>query len=340
MKAIVCTEFGPPDVLHLEEVEKPVPKDNEVLISVYATSVNYGDLVARNFKNVTPGQFNMPFLFWLLSRIFFGLTKPKIKILGSEFAGEIEAAGKDVTLFKKGDPVLGYLGQNMGAYAEYLCMPENGVLAIKPTNMTYEEAAAVPMGAIMALHLLREKGNIQPGQKVLVNGASGGIGSAAVQIAKSFGADVTGVCGTPRLEFVKSLGADKVIDYTQEDFTQSGETYDLIFDVLGKGSFSRAKSALTPNGRYLFASFKMKQLFQMLWASITASSKKVICALAPGSTEDLIAVKALIEAGKIKTIIDKSFPMEQAAEAHRYVEDGHKKGIVVITVEHNEGGEH
>jgi len=335
MKAIVCTKFGSPDVLHLEEVEKPVPKDNEVLISVYATSVNYGDLAARNFKNVTPRQFNMPFIFWLLTRIFFGLNKPKIKILGSEFAGEIEAVGKEVTLFKKGDPVFGYLGQNMGAYAEYLCMPEDGVLAIKPANMTFEEAAAVPMGAIMALHLLREKGNIQPGQKVLVNGASGGIGSAAVQIAKNFEADVTGVCGTPRLEFVKSLGADKVIDYTQEDFTQGGETYDLIFDVLGKGSFARSKNSLSPNGRYLFASFKMKQLFQMLWTSITGSSKKVICAIAPGSTEDLIAVKALIEAGKIKTIIDKSFPMEQAAEAHRYVETGQKKGHVVITAEHN-----
>jgi NADPH:quinone reductase-like Zn-dependent oxidoreductase len=335
MKAIVSTEFGPPDVLHIEVVEKPTPKDNEVLIKVYATSVNYGDLIARNFRSVTPRQFNMPFIFWLLSRIFFGLNKPKIKILGSEFAGEIEAVGKGVTLFKAGDPVFGYLGQNMGAYAEYLCMPENGVLATKPANLTFGEAATVPMGAIMALHLLREKGNIQPGQQVLVNGASGGIGSAAVQIAKTFGAEVTGVCGTPRLEFVKSLGADKVIDYTQEDFTQSGETYDLIFDILGKGSFSRAKSSLAPNGRYLFASFKMKQLLQMLWASITGGRKKVICAIAPGSTEDLIAVKELIEAGKIKAVIDRSFPMEQAAEAHRYVENGLKKGNVVITVEHN-----
>jgi NADPH:quinone reductase-like Zn-dependent oxidoreductase len=335
MKAILCTEFGPPDVLHIEEVEKPTPKDNEVLIRVYATSVNYGDLIARDFKDVTPRQFNMPFLFWLLSRIFFGLNKPKIKILGSEFAGEIEAVGKDVTLFNEGDPVFGYLGQNMGAYAEYLCLPEDGVLAIKPANMTYEQAAVVPMGAIMALHLLREKGNIQSGKKVLVNGASGSIGSAAVQIAKSFGAEVTGVCGTPRLEFVKSLGAEKVIDYTQEDFTQNGETYDLIFDVLGKGSFSRAKNSLTPNGRYLFASFKVKQLLQMLWTSITGSSKKVICALAPGSTEDLISVKELIEAGKIKVVIDRSFPLEQAAEAHRYVEEGHKKGHVVITLEDN-----
>ncbi len=334
MKAIVYTEYGPPEVLQLKEVEKPIPKDNEVLIRVYATSVNYGDLVARNFKNVTPRQLNMPFLFWLIAKISFGLRKPNVKILGSEFAGEIAATGKDVKLFKEGDQVFGYLGQSMGAYAEYLRMPEDGVLTTKPTNMTYEEAAVVPMGAIMALYLLREKGNIQPGQKVLVNGASGGIGSAAVQIAKSFGAEVTGVCSTPRLEFVKSLGADKVIDYTQEDFTQSGETYDLIFDILGKGSFSRAKNSLTPNGRYLFASFKMKQLLQMLWTTITGSSKKVICALAPGSTEDLIAVKELIEAEKLKSIIDRRYPLEQAAEAHRYVETGQKKGNVVITLEH------
>ena len=346
MKAIIYTEFGPPEVLHLEEVENPSPKDNEILIKVYATSVNYGDLTARNFKNITPRQMNMPFLFWLIARISFGLTKPNITILGSEFAGEVEAAGKDVKRFKAGDQVFGYLGQNMGAYAEYLCLPENGCVTGKPANMTYEEAAVVPMGAIMALHLLREKGNIQPGQKVLVNGASGSIGSAAVQIAKSFGtfavqlakhfgAEVTGVCGTPRLDFVKSLGADKVIDYTQEDFTQNGETYDLIFDILGKGSFSRAKNSLTPNGRYLLASFKMKQLWQMLWTSITGSSKKVICAIAPGSREDFMAVKELIEAGKIKSIIDRRFPMEQAAAAHRYVEDGHKKGDVVITIEHN-----
>jgi NADPH:quinone reductase-like Zn-dependent oxidoreductase len=221
----------------------------------------------------------------------------------------------------------------MGAYAEYLSMPENGCVAIKPANMTYEEAAVVPYGAIMALNLLR-KVNIQPGQKVLVNGASGGIGSAAVQLARYFGAEVTGVCGTPRLEFVKSLGADKVIDYTKEDFTQSGETYDLIFDVLGKGSFSRCKRSLKPNGRYLLASFKMKQLFQMLWTSMIGS-QKVICAIAPGSTADLLSVKELIEAGKIKAIIDRRYRLEQTAEAHRYVEEGHKKGNVVITVGHD-----
>jgi NADPH:quinone reductase-like Zn-dependent oxidoreductase len=333
VKAIVYTEYGPPDVLQLQEVAKPAPKEDEILVRSYATSVNYGDIVARNFKEISPRKFNMPFLFWLIGKVSFGLSKPRVKILGSEFAGEIEATGKDVKRFKKGDQVFGYLGQTMGAYAEYLCMPESGTVAIKPTNMTFEEAAVVPMGAIMALSLLREKGNIQPGQKVLVNGASGSIGSAAVQLAKShFAAKVTGVCSTPRMELVRSLGADKVIDYTQEDFTQSDETYDLVFDVLGKSSWSRVKGSLKQNGRYLLASFKMRQLLQMLWTSMIGS-KKVICALAPGSTEDLISVKELIEAGKLKAAIDRRFPLEQAAEAHSYVEKGLKKGQVAITVE-------
>jgi NADPH:quinone reductase-like Zn-dependent oxidoreductase len=332
MKAIVYSEYGPPEVLKLTEVEKPVPKDNEVLIKVHATSVNYGDLIARNIKNLAPGQFHMPSLFRYMAKIDFGLKKPKRKILGNEFAGEIESIGKDAKNYTKGDRVFGYLGQKMGAYAEYLCMPKNGVLAIKPDNMSHEEAAVIPMGAIMALHILREKGNILPGQKVLVNGASGSIGSAAVQIAKKhFGAEVKGVCGTQRLEFVKSLGADKVIDYIKEDFTQNGEKYDLIFDVLGKSSFSKCKSSLTEKGRYLLASFKLRKLIQMLWTSMIGS-KKVICAVAPGSREDLQAVKDLIQEGKIKTIIDKCFPMAEAAEAHRYVEDGHKKGNVSITL--------
>jgi NADPH:quinone reductase-like Zn-dependent oxidoreductase len=334
MKASVYTEYGPPEVLQLKEVEKPTPKDNEVLIRIYATPVNYGDIVARNNKNISPREFHMPMPFWFGARIYFGIRKPKITILGAELAGEIEAVGKDVKRFKEGDQVFGYLGQSMGANAEYVCMPEDGMLAIKPANMTYEEAATVPYGAIMALNLLR-KVNIQPGQKVLVNGASGGIGSAAVQLAKShFGAKVTGVCSTPRLELVKSLGADKVIDYTKEDFTKSGETYDLVFDILGKSSFSRCKSSLKQNGRYLLASFKMRQLFQMLWTSIIGS-KKVICAMALEKTKDLIFIKELVEAGKIKAVIDRRYPLEQAAEAHRYYEEGHAQGKVVITVEHN-----
>jgi NADPH:quinone reductase-like Zn-dependent oxidoreductase len=331
MKAIVFTAYGPPEVLQLKEVDKPVPRDNEVLIRIRATAVNFGDLLARDLKAVSPRKFNMLFLFWIFAKLYFGIRKPKITILGSEFSGEIEAVGKDVKRFQKGDPVFGYRGQSMGAYAEYLCMPENGVLAIKPANMTYEEAAAVPYGAIMALYLLRKQ-NIRPGQKVLVNGASGGIGSAAVQLAKHYGAEVTGVCATPRLGYVRSLGADKVIDYTQEDFTGSGETYDLIFDILGKSSFSGCKNSLSKNGRYLRASFKTWELWQMLWTSIIGG-KRVICALAPGSREDLRSVKELIEAGKIKTVIDRRYPLEQTAAAHRYVEQGHKKGSVVITLE-------
>jgi NADPH:quinone reductase-like Zn-dependent oxidoreductase len=246
-------------------------------------------------------------------------------------AGEIESVGKDVKLFREGDQVFGYRGMSMGANADYLCMPEDGCVAIKPANMTYEEAAVVPYGAMMALSLLG-KVNIQSGQKVLINGASGGIGSAAVQLAKSlFGANVTGVCSTPRLELVKSLGADRVIDYTREDFTESGETYDLIFDILGKSSFSHCKGSLEQNGRYLLASFKMGHLAHMLWTRIIGS-RKVICAMASDRKEDLVRVKELIEAGKIKAVIDRRFPLEQTADAHRYVETGHKKGHVVIRV--------
>ena len=329
MKAIVYTEYGPPDVLHLKEVDKPAPKDKEILVRVYAISVNIGDIWARNFKEISPRKFSMPLPLWLPARMYFGFTKPKINILGSEFAGEIESVGKDVRLFKVGDPVFGYRGQSMGANAEYLCMAENGLVAIKPANMTYEEAAAIPYGTLTALNLLR-KVNIQRGQKVLINGASGGIGSAAVQLAKYFGAEVTGVCATPRLELVQALGADHVIDYTKEDFTKSGETYDLIFDILGKSSFSRCKNSLKQNGRYLLASFKMAQLFQMLWTSIVGD-KKVICALSSEHPEDLMFIKELVEAGKIKSIIDKRYPLEQIAEAHRYIEKGQKKGNVVIT---------
>lgn len=332
MKAVVYTHYGPPDVLQFTEVAKPTPKDNEILIRVYATTVNYGDIIARDFRHITPRTFNMPFIFWLLARLYFGLRKPKINILGNEFAGEIEAIGKDVKRFKEGDQVFGYLGQSMGAYAEYLCLPADGVVAIKPANMSYAEAATVPSGGMTALYLLRAV-NIQRGHKVVINGASGGIGTIAVQLPREAGADVTGVCGTPRLALVKSLGADTVIDYTKEDFTRRGETYDLIFDILGKSSFSRCKSALTQNGRYLLASFKMRELVQMLWTSMIGS-QKVICVLSPQRTEDLISLKELIEAGKIQTVIDRCYPLEQIAEAHRYVEKGLKQGHVVITVDH------
>jgi NADPH:quinone reductase-like Zn-dependent oxidoreductase len=331
MKAIVYTEYGTPDVLHLKEVEKPSPKDNEVLIKIHAVSVNFGDVIARNFKNVSPQEFNMPFLFWLLSRFGFGLNKPKKIILGNSFAGEVEGVGKDVTLYKKGDAVFGYTGENMGAYAEYLCIPENGILAAMPSNIKFEEASAIPYGAIMALSLLK-KANILQGQRVLVLGASGGIGSAAVQLAKHYyGAEVTGVCNTEGVAYVTHLGADKVIDYKKQDFTNSGETYDLIFDILGKGSFSKVKASLKEKGIYLSVSFKMKKLFQMLWTSIMGG-KKVICSLAVPKQEDLIFIKDLIENGKMTAIIDKTFPLEKTSEAHRYVENGEKKGHVVITV--------
>ena len=330
MKAIVYTQYGPPDVLQVKEVEQPTPKDNEILIRIRATPVNFGDTLARNFSAVSPGEFTMPAPLWLPVRIQMGYSKPKRTILGSEFAGDIEAVGKDVTRFKPGDAVFGYRAMNFGAYAEYLCMPEDGLVTEKPSNMSYEEAATVPYGALTALNLLR-KVDIQPGQKVLVNGASGGIGSGAVQLAKHYGAEVTGVCGTPRLEFVKSLGADKVIDYTKEDFTRNGETYDVIFDILGKSSFARCKNSLTTNGRYLLASFKMKQILQMLGTSMRGG-KKVICALSMESLDDLKFIKELVEAGEITTAIDKRFPMEQAAEAHRYVESGQKQGHVIITI--------
>jgi len=330
VKAVVYHEYGSPDVLKLEEVDKPSPKDNEILIRIHATSVNIGDIWARNFKAITPSKFTMPLPFWLPARMYFGLTKPRVHILGSEFAGEIDVVGKDVQRFRNGDQVFGYRGQSMGANAEYLCMPEAGLVAIKPANMTYEEAAVVPYGALTALSLLR-KVNIQSGQKVLINGASGGIGSAAVQLAKHYGAEVTGVGGRPRLEFVKSLGADKVIDYTQEDFCRNGETYDLIFDILGKSSFAQCKNSLRQDGRYLLASFKMKQLFQMLWTRI-AGGRKVVCAFSSESPEDLVFIRELVEAGKIKSVIDRRYPLEQTAEAHRYVEKGLKKGSVVITM--------
>ena len=332
MKAIVYTEYGPPDVvLQLKEVEKPTPKDNEVLIRVYATPVNYGDITARNFCNIPPREFNMPLPFLLPARISFGFNKPKRPILGNELAGEIEKVGKDVKKFKKGDQVFAYVGMKMGANAEYLCMPEDGMVGIKPDNMTYEEASAVPYGGIMALSLLR-KVNVQKGQKVLINGASGGIGSLAVQILKYYGAEVTGVCGTPRLKYVRFLGADKVIDYKKEDFTENGETYNVIFDILGRSSFSRCKRSLSENGRYLLASFKTGKLVQMLGTSIIGS-KKVICAMASEKQEDMVLLKELVEAGKIKTIIDRTYPLEQTAEAHRYYEKGHKKGHVIITLE-------
>ncbi len=324
MKAIVCTKYGPPDVLQLKEVAKPTPKDNEVLIRIYAATVSAGDVRIRSSA--------FPPWFWLPGRIMFGLIRPRKTIPGDELAGEIESVGKDVTLFKKGDQVFGinWAVSFGGANAEYKCLPEDGMMATKPANMTYEEAAAAVDGPLTSLHFLR-KGNIQSGQKVLINGASGMVGTAAVQLARYFGAEVTGVCSTTNLEMVKSLGSDKVIDYTKEDFTKSGETYDIIFDAVAQSSFSRCKSSLKQRGVYLTVGMGPIILLQMLWASMT-SSKKVIFGMAPNRTEDVIFLKELIEAGKLKSVIDRHYPLEQIVEAHRYVEKGHKKGNVVITV--------
>jgi NADPH:quinone reductase-like Zn-dependent oxidoreductase len=327
VKAILHTEYGPPDELQFKEVEKPAPKANEVLIKIHATTVTTSDCNIRNLTFV-------PKLFVLPMRMEFGLTKPKNNILGFDLAGEVEAVGKGVTRFKIGDQVFGTTEPAYGAHAEYVCLPEDGVLTTRPANMTYEEAATIPVIANTALHFIRDMGNVQAGQKVLINGASGGIGTFAVQLAKYYGAEVTGVCSTTNLELVKSLGADHVIDYTREDFTRTGQTYDVIFDAVGKSSFSRCKSSLNKEGIYLVTLPKPAVLFQMVWTSMIGS-KKVKMEGAPAKVENLIFLKELIEAGKLKTVIDRRYPLEQTAEAFRYVETGHKKGNVVITVVHN-----
>ncbi len=317
MRAIVYREYGTPDVLQLEDVKKPVEKDNEILIKNYATSVSSGDWHLRKAD---------PFMI----RLFFGLSKPKKNILGFVFAGEIEAIGKNVTKFKAGDKVFGTSGNNFGAYAEYLCLSEEGVVAIKPENMTYEEAVSIPFGGNTALYFLR-KAKIQKGQNILVYGASGSIGTAAVQLAKQFGAIVTGVCSTSNLELVKSLGADRVIDYTKEDLSENIEKYDVIFDTVGKSSYSWCMKSLNKTGFLLLSAAGPAQMFRGIWSSVT-SSKNVISGVMSEKAEDLIFFRELIDAGKIKPVIDRRYPLEETAEAHRYVEQGHKKGNVVITV--------
>ena len=305
MKAIVASKYGGPEVLQLKEIEKPTPKDNEVLVKVHATTVTMGDFRMRSFT--------VPPMFWLPARLTLGLTKPKQPIYGMELAGEVEAVGKDVTRFKAGDRVFAStLTENFGGYAEYKCLPEKAMMAVKPANISYEEAAALPIGATTALRMLR-KGNIQRGQKVLIYGASGSVGTYAIQLAKHFGAEVIGVCSTSNLDMVKSLGADHVIDYTKEDFSSREERYDVIYDTLGKFPKSKASKVLAPNGTYV----TMAQL----------DSKQRMA--------NLVFIKELAEAGEIKVVIDRCYPLEDMVEAHRYVDAGHKKGNVVISVRHN-----
>jgi len=329
MKAIVSTKYGSPDVLQLKEVEKPIPKDHEVLIRVRAASVTAADGMMRK---------GTPFY----GRLFIGLMRPNNPIPGTGFAGVIEAVGKEVKLFKEGDSVFGETGVGFSTNAEYVCVPEEGVLTTLPNNMSYEEAAPVCDGALTSLSFLKDIGKIQSGQRVLINGASGSLGSSAVQIAKNFGAEVTGVCSTTNLEMVKSLGAEKVIDYTKEGFIKTGQTYDIIFDTVGKNSFSRCKDSLRENGVYLSPVLGLPLLFQMIWTSKVGSKKAKFSATGLRPVSELRALlselKESIEEGKIKSIIDRSYPLEQTAEAHRYVDKGHKKGNVVITVEHRVEG--
>lgn len=326
MNAVVWKAYGPPEVLQFQEIEKPTPKDNEVLIKIHAATVTAGDCEARRMK--------FPLWVALPMRVYVGVIKPtRMVILGQELAGEIEAVGKDVKQFKVGDAVFGTTGFQFGAYAEYICLPaesEAGVLAIKPANMTYDEAAAVPTGGLEALHFLRQ-GNLQSGERLLINGAGGSIGTFAVQLARHFGAEVTAVDSASKLDMLRSIGADHVIDYAQQDFTRNGESYDVIFDIVGKSSFSRSLRSLRENGRYLIANPRLS-IFVRSLLSAKGSGKKVIFTPAGRDPQDLIFLKEMVEAGKLKTIIDRRYPLEKTAEAHRYVETGQKAGNVIITL--------
>lgn len=326
MKAMVCTKYGSPDVLNLEEVRDPTPKEDEVLVKVHAASVNAGDW---HILRADP----------FLTRLAFGLLRPKYKILGADIAGRVEAVGGNVTQFHPGDEVFGDLsGCGFGGFADYVCASEDA-LALKPANISFEEAAAVPSAALTALQGLRDKGHIQPGQKVLINGASGGVGTFAVQIAKSFGAEVTGVCSTSKLDMVRSIGANHVIDYTQEDFTKNEQRYDLIFAANGYHPISDYKHALSLKGTYVMTGGSGAQMFQAMllgpWISMTGS-KKMGNLLKKSNKEDLVVLKELLEAGKVAPVIDRCYPLSEAAEAIRYLEEGHARGKVVITLEHND----
>lgn len=323
MKAIICTKYGPPEVLQLKEVAKPVPRDHEILVKVSATTVTAGDIRLRSAT--------VPLSYWLPAHLMFGWSKPRKAIPGMVVAGEVEAVGKAVTRFQRGDQVFAYDITRFRTYAEYTCLPENSAIALKPSTVTYEEAAAVPFGGITALHFLKQ-GKIEAGQRVLIYGASGSVGTWAVQLAKHFGAQVTAACSTSHVALVKSLGADQVIDYTKEDWTRSEQTYDLLFDAVGKTSFPGCLSVLKKDGVYLQVVAAPALSLRMLWVGMT-SSKTLIGGEATPKTEDLVYLKELVEAGKIKPVIDRRYPLEQIVEAHRYVDQGHKKGDVVITVQ-------
>lgn len=323
MKAILYTKYGSPDVLQLKEIATPAPKDNEVLIKILASTVTAADVMMRRGKPI-------------IVRFMVGLAKPKNPRLGYEFAGEVVSVGKNVKLFNKGDQVFGEAGENQGAYAEYVCVPENAVMAIKPSNMSYKEAAVIVDGALTALHFIRDKGKVQRGSRVLINGASGSVGTAAVQLAKYYGAEVTGVCSSANIEMVKSLGADKVIDYTKDDFAATGQHYDVIFDTVSKSSFSHCRNSLVRDGIYLATIATIPLLIQSLWTSVIGSRRAAFAAagMRPAAikTQDLMLIKELIEAGHLKSVIEKCYTLEQIGDAHRHVEKGHKKGNVAITM--------
>jgi NADPH:quinone reductase-like Zn-dependent oxidoreductase len=321
MKAMVYKQYGPADVLQLAEVSKPVPTGNQVLVRIHSTTVTSGDLRMRSFK--------VPFGFWLIGRLAMGLSGPRKTILGTEFSGDIEAVGPAVTAFRVGDPVFGFTGAGFGAYAEFVCLPETGLLASKPVSMSYEEAAAVSFGALTAMYFLRDLAKVQAGQKVLVYGASGGVGTAAIQIARSLGAHVTGVCSSENLNLVTSLGADQVIDYTQANFTQNGKRYDVILDTVGKCAFSDCKSSLTERGIYLPVAAEMGDYVQMLLTSL-GQGKRLLTGISSPRAEDFTYLKRLMDAGELKTAIDKCFAFAEMAQAHRYADLGHKKGNVVV----------
>jgi len=322
MKAVVCPRYGAPDVLELREVAKPTPKDREVLIKVRATTVTSGDCRVRSL--------NFPKGFGLIGPLALGMSKPRQPILGTELAGEIESVGKDVRKLKVGDEVFAFSGAAMGCYAEYKLMPEEGAVARKPANLTYEEAATLSFGGTTALSFFR-RGRVQKGDDVLVNGASGGVGTSVVQLAKHFGAAVTGVCSTGNLDLVRSIGADEVIDYTKEDFTQNGRAYDVIVDTVGTAPFSRSGGSLKKGGRLLLVLSTLPDTLEGLWVSMT-SDKKVIAGPAAGRQEDVRLLARLAESGEIKPVIDRRYPLEEIVEAHRYVDTGHKRGSVVIAV--------